>query len=63
LSGITTEIKPVESEHSELQQANAKKKDEEIPQADKDKLEDLQKKIDELKDKKNDLLRKFGKRE
>ena len=61
LSGINTEIKLVESEHSELQQANAKKKDEEIPQADKDKLEDLQKKIDELKDKKNDLLRKFGK--
>ena len=60
VSGINKEIEPVKEEHSKLQKANSNKKDEEIPQADKDKLSDLQKKMDELRDRKNELLQNYG---
>jgi molecular chaperone HtpG len=61
VSDINEKLKPVEVEYNELKQANSKKKDEEIPQAEKDKLNDLLKTIDELKDKKNELLQNYGK--
>jgi molecular chaperone HtpG len=61
IGNINKELDPVNAEHKTLQEANSKKKDEEVPQADKDKLDDLQKKIDALKDRKNELLQNYGK--
>jgi molecular chaperone HtpG len=61
LSIINLELEPIKTEHNQLQLANSKKKDEEVPQSEKDKINDLQKKIDELRDKKNELLQNYGK--
>ncbi len=61
VSALTQELKPVEKEHDELHQANSKKKDEDVPQAEKDKLSDLQTKIDELKGRRSELLHNYGK--
>lgn len=56
-----TEINPLQEEVDKLQEAQGKKKDEEVTQAEKDELEDKRKKLDELKTKKNNVLREFGK--
>jgi len=55
------ELKPVNDEIAALEKAKKDKKEEEIPQADKDKLEDLNKKVDELKANKEKVLTEFGK--
>ncbi|MCK5171106.1 MAG: molecular chaperone HtpG, partial [Bacteroidales bacterium] len=57
---ILEELKPVEEEKSTLEKAKEGKKEEEINQADKDKLTDVDKKIEELKNKKKDVLAKYG---
>ncbi len=45
---------------AELDKANQDKKEEEVKQEDKDRVEELTKKITELEDKKEKLLTKFG---
>ncbi len=50
-------------EHSALQKATEGKKDEEIPQAEKDKLEALKKQIDKIEDERIEKLKKYGKSE
>lgn len=61
ISEIDTEINPVEKEIEELKASQKDKKDEEIPQADKDKLEKLENRKQELKDKKDEKLSVYGK--
>ncbi len=45
---------------SALEKAKEGKKEEEINQADKDKLTDVEKKIDELKNQKKEIMIKYG---
>ena len=54
-------IKPLKENKSELEKEQQDKKDEEIPQADKDKVADLDKKIREFTEKREQILVKFGK--
>ncbi|MFP4023404.1 MAG: molecular chaperone HtpG [Thiohalospira sp.] len=58
---ILEELKPVEEEKKKLEKAKEGKKDEEINQAEKDKLSDVEKKINEFREKKKELLIKHGK--
>ncbi len=50
-------------ERSALQKATEGKKEEEIPQADKDKVEELKKQIDTIEDERIEKLKKYGKSE
>ncbi|MBN1116774.1 MAG: molecular chaperone HtpG [Bacteroidales bacterium] len=59
---IEEKIKPLESNKADLEKANKDKKDEEVKQEDKDRIQDLEKKIKEFKDKKQEVLNKFGKK-
>jgi len=61
LSAIDKELKPLEQELENLRKSMAGKKDEEIPVADKDRKEELEKKTEELKNRRNEKLREFGK--
>ncbi len=54
-------IKPIQENKAELENSNKGKKEEEIEQADKDRIEDLNKKINEFNDKREQVLAKFGK--
>jgi molecular chaperone HtpG len=63
LSKIDAELDPVETEHTLLEQKNEKKKPEEIDQTDKDKLDELSKKLEGLRKQKETLLENFGKNE
>ena len=57
---IATELTAAEAKNTEISDRNKGKKDEEIPTADKSEQEDLQKKIDELKNKKKDIYKTFA---
>jgi len=57
---ITVEISVVESKHSKLKDSHKGKKDEEIPTAEKAELDDLQKEIEQLKEKKKSVLKAFA---
>lgn len=59
---LKEEIKPLAKNKDELEKANKEKKDEEIKQEDKDKIEDLDKNINTLKEKKEKLLADYGKK-
>ncbi|MFH2095974.1 MAG: molecular chaperone HtpG [Bacteroidota bacterium] len=61
VESIRTELDPVSKEIEKIEKEKSDRKDEEIPQADKDKLADLEKKRDELNSKKKEILQKFGK--
>ena len=61
VASIEAEMKPLEDEKQAMEAAQKDKKDEEIPQADKDKLEDVNKEITELTKKKESLLEAYGK--
>lgn len=61
LSAIDKELKPLEQELENLRKSMAGKKDEEIPVADKDRKEELEKKTEELKNRRNEKLRELGK--
>ncbi len=63
LNKLDNEIQPYEKEKQNINEANKEKKDEEIPQADKDNLQDLDKEINELKSKKEEKLKAFGKKQ
>ncbi|MFP4289973.1 MAG: molecular chaperone HtpG [Bacteroidales bacterium] len=58
---IREKITPIEKNRAELEKANEKKKEEEIKQEEKDRIADLEKKINELKDKKEATLKNYGK--
>jgi molecular chaperone HtpG len=55
---IKEKIKPIKTAREEMEKANRSKKDEEIAQADKDRLKDLDEKISDLETKKENLLKK-----
>ena len=57
---IATELTAAEAKNAEISERNKGKKDEEIPTADKSEQEDLQKKIDELRNKKKDVYKAFA---
>lgn len=63
ISALRKEKGKLSDERSALQKAGEGKKDEEIPQADKDKLENLKKQIDKLEDDRIAKLKKYGKSE
>jgi molecular chaperone HtpG len=54
-------LKPIQSEKELLEKSKEKLKEEEIPQSDKDKLEDLNKKLNELRNSKKEVLTNYGK--
>ncbi|MBN1414348.1 MAG: molecular chaperone HtpG [Bacteroidales bacterium] len=53
-------IKPLEDNKKEIESANKDKKEEEIQQADKDRIADLESKIKEFRDKQTAVLKGFG---
>lgn len=61
LDKINEKIKPLVDNKSELDKANKDKKEEEIAQADKDRIAELENKIKEFEDKRDELLKNFGK--
>lgn len=61
VSKINDELNPYIEEKSSLEKAKEGKKEEEINQADKDKLTDVDKKIDEINNNKKEVLAKYGK--
>ncbi len=61
LESLNQELTPLKEEKEKIEAGQKDKKPEEIPQEEKDKLEELQKKITEFEDKKNVVLKKFGK--
>ena len=61
LKDINNEIKPLEEEKSSLETLKKDKKDDEVPQSEKDQLEEVSKKITEVNSKKDAELTSFGK--
>ncbi|MBN2774721.1 MAG: molecular chaperone HtpG [Prolixibacteraceae bacterium] len=62
LEKFNAELSNLKAEVDKLEKAKEGKKDEEVSQADKEKLEDLNKKVSELEDRKKDKLTEFGKK-
>lgn len=60
INAIYEKIKPLEDNKADIEKANAKKKEEEIKQEEKDRIEELDKKINELKDKREKVLKDYG---
>ncbi|MDR2928665.1 MAG: molecular chaperone HtpG [Cytophagaceae bacterium] len=60
LTGIRSRITSLEGRRGELETSHKKMKDEEVPQAEKEELSDINKKIDEQKSKKSTLLKEFA---
>jgi molecular chaperone HtpG len=60
VSKIEEKIKPIEKNKADLETANKDKKDEEISQEEKDRIEKLNNKISDLNKKKEELLGKYG---
>lgn len=56
-----SQLEPLTSKLDELKTATEKKKDEEIPQAEKDEMDDLNKKIEEVNSSKAEVMKQFGK--
>ncbi len=61
LSEIDQKIEPLNKQKGELEAKKKDKKDDEIPQADKDQLADVEKQINTLRDEKDVKLKEFGK--
>ncbi|MBN1339214.1 MAG: molecular chaperone HtpG [Bacteroidales bacterium] len=57
---VTDKLEPLTKNKADLEKANRDKKEEEIKQEEKDRLEELNKKITELEGKKEEQLKKFG---
>lgn len=60
LKKITDKIQPVKSSKDELEKATKGKKDEEVSQEDKDRMSDLNKKIEEIEKKRETILQNFS---
>ncbi len=61
LSKVDSEIAPLQAEKTTLEDAKKDKKDEEVPAADKEKLDSVSKQILDLERKKQDTLAAYGK--
>jgi len=61
LDKYNEKLRPLQDSKSEIEKSNKSKKEEEIPQADKDRIAELDNKIKEFKDKNENVLSKFGK--
>lgn len=61
LEPINFEIREIESKKTELEELNKGKKDEEIPQVDKDRLKEFNEKLDGMRKQKEELLEEYGK--
>lgn len=61
LDKLSEKLKPLQDNKAELEKANKGKKEEEIEQADKDRIAELDKKIEEFNGKRQEVLEKFGK--
>ncbi len=59
---VKEKIKPIETTRSELEKANEGKKEEEIKQEEKDRIADLESKLSGLEEKKETILKEFGKK-
>ncbi len=59
---VKEKIKPIETTRSELEKANEGKKEEEIKQEEKDRIADLESKLNGLEEKKEKILKEFGKK-
>jgi molecular chaperone HtpG len=60
LDKLHEKLKPLQDNKAELEKANKDKKEEEIAQADKDRIAELDKKIEEFTGKRQEVLEKFG---
>jgi len=60
VNSLRSKMQSLEARKSELEKAKEGKKDEEVPQAEKEELEDVEKKISELKNKKEEALKDFA---
>ena len=60
LSGLKSKISSLEKRSEELEKAKKGKKEEEISSAEKEELSDVEAKLNEIKDKKDSLLKDFG---
>ncbi len=60
LSKIMEKMAPLKKTKEELETANKEKKEEEIPQADKDRIAELDKKIEELEKKRKEILDSYA---
>jgi molecular chaperone HtpG len=61
LDKFAEKLKPLHDNKAELDKANKGKKDEEIPQAEKDRIAELDNKIREFENKREQVLKSFGK--
>lgn len=61
LDKFNDKIRPLQENKAELEKANKDKKEEEIAQNDKDRIAELGAKIKEFEDKREEVLKKFGK--
>lgn len=60
VNSIRGKMESLEARKSELEKSKEDKKEEEVPQAEKEELEDVEKKITELRDKKDEALKGFA---
>ncbi len=61
LEPINFEIREIEGKKTELEELNKDRKDEEIPQVDKDRLKEFNEKLDSMRKQKESLLEEYGK--
>lgn len=61
LEPMNTGLREVEKQLAELNELNKDKKEEEIPQVDKDRIQECEQKANALKQQKEELLEKYGK--
>lgn len=59
---LNSEVKPLQDEKDRINEANKDKKEEEMPQGDKDNLQDIDKQISELQQQKEEKLTRYGKK-
>jgi len=59
---LNDQIKPLQDEKNRINEANKDKKEEDMPQGDKDNLKDLDEQINELQQKKQERLNQYGKK-
>ncbi len=62
LKGFKEKINPLKKRQDALRKTSEGKKEEEIRQEDKDRLSEVEKNLEELKNKQSEALRKFGKK-
>jgi len=61
MAEFKSQLEPLKTKLDELKKATEKKKDEDISQAEKDEMEDLTKKVEEIEGSKAEVLKSFGK--